>query len=85
MDPVKSSYSPNILIYLEVEGKKVRLSDVLSDTATLYESAEFPPGTAASLVFSIDGIEERQDVVLPDGIAKDSHLVALSYESREAA
>ncbi len=37
-----SCYSPNILIYLEIDEKRIRLADVLYDSATLYEKAEVP-------------------------------------------
>ena len=74
-----SSYSPNILIYLDIDGKKIRLADVLYNSATLYEKAEVPPDTVASLVFSIDGVEEREEVVLINGISKDEDLVSFSY------
>lgn len=75
----KSYHSPLILIYLEIDGRTVRLADVMENTATLYESAEFPPCTFASLVFSIDGVEERQRIRLDEGIAQDSEIISFSY------
>lgn len=75
----QSSYSPNILIYLEIGEKKIRLSDVLYDTATLFERVEIPADTNASLVFTIDGSEEREDVILKNGISIDESVVSFSY------
>lgn len=74
-----SYYSPHILIYLQIGEQRVRLADVLEETATLYDSAEVPPNTNASLVFSIDGIEESEPVVLHQGIARDSEIIRFSY------
>lgn len=78
-----SSYSPNILIYLDVGGKKIRLADVLYDTATLFEHAHVPPHTKASLVFSIDGAEEREEVLLHDGISNDDSRISFTYSNPE--
>ena len=72
-------YSPTILIYLKVGEQTIRLSDVLYDTATIYEPAEVPPGSEASLVFSINGIEQQEDVILPNGISKESEIIQLQY------
>ena len=79
MSSTSRSHSPNILIYLEVENKKIRLSDILYQSATLHEEAEVPPQTEASLVFSIDGNEEREEVILHKGISKGDNLVIFSY------
>ena len=84
MDSRAVYYSPNILIYLEAGEKKVRLSDVLLGSATLYECAEFPPETAASLVFSIDGVEERKEIVLHDGISKGQSIVSFTTNTSPA-
>ena len=78
-----SCFSPNILIYLDVGGKKIRLADVLYDTATLFDKAEVPPQTKASLVFSINGAEEREDVVLHDGISNQTSLISFTYSNPE--
>ena len=73
-------YSPKILIYLDVAGKAIRLADVLEDSATLYGSAEVPASTAAKLVFSIDGQEDRQDVILNHGISKHDSVIKFTYQ-----
>ncbi len=61
--------------------KKIRLADVLYDSATLFEAAEVPPQTKASLVFSIDGAEEREEVILHEGISKEASLISFSYSN----
>ena len=79
MDAKSSGYSPNILIYLDVGGKTIRLADVLNDSATLYESAEVPANTPATLVISVDGEEERKKVLLSSGISKSSMMISFAY------
>ena len=79
MESSGSGYSPNILIYLEIGEKKIRLADVMGQSATLYEVAEVRPDTEAILVFVIDGEEEREEVLLKDGIALDSQIIRFSY------
>ncbi len=78
-----SCFSPNILIYLDLCGKKIRLADVLYDTATLFDMAEVPPQTKASLVFSINGAEEREEVILHNGISKETSLISFTYANPE--
>lgn len=79
MTSANSSYSPNILIYLETEENKIRLADVLYQTATLYEEAELPANTKASLVISVDGKEKREDIILNKGINKNDTLISFTY------
>ena len=56
MEHQLTNYSPNIIIYLKIDDKIIRLSDVLHQTATLYSEdfEDIAPGTMADLVFSID-------------------------------
>ena len=79
MDTEATSYSPNILIYLEIGKEKIRLADVFHETATLYKPAEVSPGTSASLILSIDGKIERHQIVLDEGITKENELISFSY------
>ena len=76
-------HSPNILIYLEADGNKIRLADVLYQSATLYEQAEIPPKTKASLVISVDGEEDREEILLDNGINKDDTLINFTYLNPE--
>jgi len=85
MSDIRPSYSPNILIYLEIGEQTVRLADVLENTATLYGEAEIPPGTEATLVFSVDGNKESQRVLLPEGITSSQKEIPLSYIAKQAA
>ena len=74
------SYSPNILIHFEIGEKTIRLSDVLCETATLYDSefAEVPPGTRATLVVVVGDESERSPVVLDQGISRNDSVVHFS-------
>ena len=71
------SYSPNILIRFEIGKQTIRLSDVLCETATIYDAdfPDFPPGTEATLVVVVGDESERRDVVLDQGISKASRVV----------
>lgn len=80
MSLAAKNYSPNVLIYLEWGDQKIRLSDVLNNTATLYEPVDaVPPGEMAALVFQIDDIPHRDLVLLDEGISPDSDTIAFSY------
>ena len=79
MNLKSSGYSPDILIHLEVGAKKIRLADVLYDSATLYENAEVAPRSKAALVFSIDGVEEREEIILDRGISSQDSIIRFSY------
>ncbi len=79
MDLKNYSYSPYILIYLEIGDKKIQLSDVLYTSAMLSEKVEIPPQTHASLVFSIDGDEEREEIIIDEGISTYDSRISFSY------
>lgn len=79
MESSGTGHSPNILIYLEIGEKQIRLADVMAQSATLYESVEVEPNTEAELVFVIDGEAEREEIVLTDGISHNSHIIRFSY------
>ena len=74
-----SGYSPNINIYLDINGEKIRLADVLHTSATLYDNASIPPGTKANLIFVIDGEKEQDEIVLTEGISQDSQVIQFTY------
>ena len=52
---------------------------MLYESATLFEKVEAPAKTKATLVFVIDGVEEREDVFLHEGIERDASLISFSY------
>lgn len=79
MSSGKSGYSPNILIYLEIGKKRIHLSDLLYNSAKLSENIEIPPQTAASLVLLMDGVENREDVILENGISYDDTILSFKY------
>ena len=87
MRSIAESYSPNILIYFEIGEQRIRLSDVLCDNATLYDSefADVPPGVMAQLVVTVGDEEERRLVVLDEGISKQRNLVRFSYPTEDIA
>lgn len=75
-----TSHSSTVLIFLEVHGRKIRLSSVAQTWARLYESAfQVSPGTHATLILSIDGKEQRDDVMLETGIEEGASEVKYSF------
>lgn len=77
------NYSPNIIIYLKIDDKIIRLSDVLHQTATLYSEdfEDIAPGTMADLVFSIDKKETKKTITLSEGLRKDMSLFSFKEEN----
>jgi len=65
-----TSYSPNIKIYIRTSDQRIRLSDVLCCSATLYNKnfQDIAPGTNAELVFSIDDSETVKKIILSNGL-----------------
>ena len=87
MRSIAESYSPNILIYFEIGEQRIRLSDVLCENATLYDSefSEVPPGVPAHLVVLVGDEEERQLVFLDHGVSKQSSVIHFSYPTDKDA
>lgn len=83
MDFRSDYYSPHIVIYFQVGEQKVRLADVLNDTATIYSTDfdDVPPGTSAFLVIEIDGEKRRKQVLLDQGVSKYDKLVSFSHRT----
>ncbi|MCI5065377.1 hypothetical protein MRY87_06600 [bacterium] len=80
MNSTSSNYSPNIRIYLELDQQIIRLSDVLYNSATLYEEVEVAPGARGQLVMEVDGNRQAQDVSLDNGISRGDTKISFSYE-----
>lgn len=64
---------------MELSDRRIYLSDLLYNSATLSEKVEVPPRTAAVLVVSMDGVEKREKVILDNGISNDNTLLSFSY------
>lgn len=77
-----SNYSPHIVIYFEVGDQIIRLSDVMRENATLYDSefSEVPSGTLAFLVIDVDGEQRRRPVVLDEGVVRGKRVVNFSQQ-----
>jgi hypothetical protein len=74
-----SGYSPQIKIYLAVGERTIFLSDLMYHSARLLKSEEVSPGTRAFLVLSIDGVEDREEIILDQGIASHQAIITFSY------
>ena len=68
-------YSSEVSIHLEVGDVLVPIGAVLRDEIRLRESVEFPANTKGVLVIVIDGNERREDIILQDGISRNSDRV----------
>lgn len=79
-----TSHSPHVLIHLQIGQLKVRLADVLYDSATLYEQVQVEPNTSADLVLSIDGNESRDAIVLDHGISLHDTVIRFSYQIQKS-
>jgi hypothetical protein len=62
-------YSADVEIYLRIAGERVDVAQIGRGRLILRTPRELPPGTRATLVFRIDGHEEREEVVLCEGAA----------------
>jgi len=80
MEYKSSSYSPNIIIFIRTKDQRIRLSDVLCYSATLYnkEFQDIPPGTPAELVFSIDNRETAKNIILSQGLKNSMDIFEFS-------
>lgn len=73
------SFSPDVYIYLKVGEFLTRLADVLGNTATVYERVEYPPDTDATIIYSINGIEDREEIHLHSGVSKSDEIIEFTY------
>jgi hypothetical protein len=62
-------YSADVEVYLLIAGERVDVAQIGHGKLILRTPREFPPGTRATLVFTVDGQEEREEVVLCEGAA----------------
>ena len=76
-----TSYSPDIQIFLEIEDRKIRLCDLLFETAILFEKTDIPPKTIASLVLSIDGVDEREEIFIEEGVTSQDTTIKFKYRN----
>jgi len=83
MPSTETSYSPIVLLYLQIGEDRIRLADVLYNTATLYESVTISHGTSAYLILSVNGVEAKTEVVLHKGITSDSKMIEFLYSKPE--
>ena len=63
-------YSAHIDMYLLIDGEKHDIAQIGRGTLILRNPAVIPPGTEATLMFKIDGVEEVSHVLLPAGAEK---------------
>ncbi len=57
-------YSSDVEAYLLIKGKRHDIAQIGNGSLILRGNPEVPSGTPATLVILIDGVEERQEIVL---------------------
>jgi len=71
--------SPTVRIYIEIDDRAIRISDLLYNDATLVEEVECPAGTHAQLVVEIDEEKQVQEIILRQGISRGQRRISFSY------
>jgi hypothetical protein len=79
-----TGYSANIELRLEVADRFVPLAQVGDTFVITREPADLPPGEA-TVVFSVDGVEHRRAVFLPDGMRPGNDRVVVHDRAPAAA
>jgi hypothetical protein len=77
------SYSPDVKIYLMTENHFIRLSDVMQETATLYETSQLDikAGTRAYLYILVSGHQPTSNqICLIDGLKGNEGIFRFKYE-----
>lgn len=59
-------YSADVEIYLLIDGRRYDVAQIGGGSLILRGNPEIPADTTATLVILIDGVEERQEIVLCD-------------------
>jgi len=68
------SYSPEIRLDFQINGKSWELAEIGPDFFTIRNPLDLPPCEGV-VVMQVDGRETRWPVFLMDGISKDSDIV----------
>jgi len=84
MNFFNTTYSPDIQIFLHADGKCVRLADVLSNTATPYEPAQFVDNTPATIVFRIGDRERTESVIIKGDVTRESKRILFELTAEGA-
>jgi hypothetical protein len=73
----QGAHSAQVKMRLIVNGESIRITHMGSDFLFIDCAKEFPPGEA-SIFLQVDQSESQWQVILPDGISKNSKRVALA-------
>jgi hypothetical protein len=60
-------YSAQVEIYLLIDGKRFEVAQIGAGALVLRGESTIPPNTEAKLVIKIDGVEERDTIVICNG------------------
>lgn len=66
-------------MYLEIDGRTIRIGELLRNEGTLLDRIDVLPNTEAVLVVEIDGDKRKKRVILHNGINSASEQLCFSY------
>ncbi len=70
-------YSAKVEAYLHVGDQELRINQVGRGSLMLRDRCDVPASTNATVVVTVDGLQQSMPVVLVRGISKDSEFVEL--------
>ena len=71
----ENGYSASVEGFLIVGTVRYRLAKTNTATLLLIDACELAPQTQAELLIIVDGVEDCQSIVLPDGVALGQSVV----------
>lgn len=66
-------------MYLEIDGRTIRIGELLRNEGTLLDLVDVSPNTEALLVVEIDGDRRTKRVILHNGISSASERLSFCY------
>jgi len=76
-EQIQGAHSAQVKMRLIVNGESIRITHMGSDFLLVDCAKDYPPGEA-SIFLQVDQSESRWQVILPNGISKNSKRVALA-------
>ena len=77
MNPVGNKYSSNVRLRLECDGAIIPLAQVAPDWIMPVQPVDLPP-CEVDIVIQVDGVEDRRQMRLTNGMSVDDTVVSVS-------
>ena len=68
-------YSAKVEAYLHVQDRRLKIGRIGASALELRETCDVPASTNATVVVSVDGLEQRMPILLIHGISNGSAIV----------